>query len=76
MKVSELGWPSFLQQWSDHVLDRVRLVEWLCKSPLAQEALATGYLGYPGASLAEVVASGIPKVQPLAERLLFHIHGN
>lgn len=56
MKVSELGWSRFLQQWSEHVLALVRPVEWLCQSPLAQEALATGYLGYPGASLVEIEA--------------------
>lgn len=56
MKVSELGWPRFLQQWSDQVLALVRPIDWLCQSPLAQEALATGYLGYPGAALAEIEA--------------------
>lgn len=56
MKVSELGWSRFLQQWSDHVLALVRPIDWLCQSSLAQEALATGYLGYPGAPLAAIEA--------------------
>lgn len=55
MKVQELGWSRFLRQWSDQVLALVQSVTWL-QSPLAVEALTTGYLGYPGASLADITA--------------------
>ncbi len=56
LKVDELGWSRFLQLWSDHVLDLVKQLDYNL-SPITQEAIALGYLGYPGASAQEIATA-------------------